>query len=621
MLFKIKYINRDRFDTTLNISAVLGSAFHKAMEVYYGGSDTLVASNESEAIEYGMKAGMEYLEAYNDGFIKFSEKMPTKQSAYDRFTFCFQKYVQEMPYEKDTTIEVEDKIVEAIDVEWRGHRLQLPVKLKGYIDRVYREAGKLKIKDYKTVYTFSNPDKIDGAKILAAVEYYLLAYAKYGEEPYSVTFDEVKYTENKDKSSQVKSYEIVFADNELYFDFYFRFYEDMTRALNGEMVFVPNVDAMYDNEVGIISYIHRLDISEETAKLMKKHKVANLTDLLKKQIQSAGSMRTLLKSVEANFVSGKSLDYSKMKPEEKIRTKLMEHGMLLQFEDMIEGATVNLYRYTPSIGLKMSKLKSYTDDVEQVLGVAGVRVLAPIRGTSLIGFEVPRETRVFPPMPEFQGFELALGENTAGETRRFDIRQAPHLFVSGTTGSGKSVFLHSIIKQLQAIPNAEMHLFDPKQVELAQYEGKVKEYQFDKREISGSLFLLVEEMEKRYAKLKKAGVKSISEVKNMPYKFVVIDEYADLAMREETGHNVQLLAQKGRAAGIHLIVATQRASTKIISGDVKVNFPTRVVFRMSKEVDSRVMLDEAGAEKLLGKGDMLFMSDSGLERLQGYYAQ
>lgn len=621
ILFKIMDINRDRFDTTTNASAVLGQAFHKAMEVYYGGSDLLIPSNEKEAIEYGLKAGMEFLENYNDGFINYSKTLTVKQKLFDKFSYVFNQYVQEMPYEDGTTIAVEEKIVEYVDVEWRGERLTLPVKLKGYIDRIFRENGKLKIKDYKTCYTFSNPEKIDAAKIIQAVEYYLLVYAKTGEEPYSIVFDEVKYTENSDGGKQVKSYEVVFAENELYFDFYFRFYEDMTRALNGEMVFVPNVDAMFDNEVAVISYIHRLDIPEDTAKLMKKHKVSNLTELLKKEIQSAGNMRKLLKSVEANFVSGKSLDYSKMENQEKIRIKLMEHGMLVQFDSKVEGATVDLYRYTPSIGLKMSKLRAYTDDVEQVLGIAGVRVLAPIRGTNLIGFEVPRENRQFPAMPTFQGFKLAIGQTTDGKDRYYDLRTAPHLLVAGASGSGKSVFLHSVIKQLFALPNVEMHLYDPKQVEFAQYEGKVKEYKYDKKDISTSLYTLVGEMEERYAKLKKAGAKSIAEIDGMPYKVAIVDEYADLAMREDTAHTVQLLAQKGRAAGIHLIVATQRASAKVISGDIKVNFPTRVVFRVDNHISSRVMLDEAGAEKLLGMGDMLFMSDAGMERLQGYFTE
>lgn len=620
LLFKINYLNRDRFETASNISGVIGSAFHIAMQTYYGGTDTLVPTGEQEAIEYGMKAGMDFLEKYNDGFIKFSKGVPNKQKAFDVFSFAFREYIKSKPYDGEGLLAVEEEIVEHIDVEWKGDRLVLPVKLKGKVDIVRRKDGKIKLRDYKTCSKFSDPERIDGAKIIQAVEYYLLSYVKFDEEPYSITFEEVKTTKNADGSAQVREYEIVYAENELYFDFYFRLYEDMTRALNGEMVYVPNINSLYDNEISIISYIHRLDISEETAKLMKKHKVTNVSDLLKRKMQSAGNMRKLLKTVEKNFVSAKNLNYEKMTTQEKIRTKLMEHGMMLEFDSIVEGASVDLYRYQPSIGLKMARLENYVEDVEQVLGITGVRILAPIPHSSLVGFEVPRKTRSFPPLPPSKGFEIAVGQTVMGEVRRFDIREAPHILVAGSAGAGKSVWLIATIRQLLTIPGAELHLFDPKLVELAQFENesRVVEYVSDHKEIATALQRLVEKMEDRYVRMKKAGARNISEIPGMKYKFVVVDEFADLTMRGGVEENIQLLAQKGRACGIHLIIATQRASTQVISGDIKVNFNVRVVFRMAKGVDSRVMIDEEGAEKLLGKGDLLFLGDKGLERLQGY---
>jgi S-DNA-T family DNA segregation ATPase FtsK/SpoIIIE len=270
----------------------------------------------------------------------------------------------------------------------------------------------------------------------------------------------------------------------------------------------------------------------------------------------------------------------------------------------------------------MSRINGFVADVEQATGISGIRVLAPIQGSTLVGFEVPRSERVFPKLPAItgKGFDLMMGQTITGDIRRFDVRMAPHILVAGSSGSGKSVFLHSVIRQLLKIPNTEMHLFDPKQVELFQYDGesRVVEYKHNALSIASALESLVQEMETRYDMMKEARARSIEQMTNMKYKFVIIDEYADLALRAETDNNIQLLAQKGRSCGIHLIVATQRASTKIISGDVKINFPVKVVFRMSKEVDSRVMLDQPGAEKLLGKGDCLFASDAGVERLQAY---
>lgn len=659
ILFKIRYVNKETFDTTTGISGVIGKAFHQAMEVYYGGSDTIIISNEQEAIEYGMKAGIDYIEKYSDGFIKYSTTIPSKQKAYEIFTFAFNSYVKERAYNNGGEIlAIEEKIEEYVDVEWRGQKLQLPVKLKGYIDKIIRDKdGKIKIVDYKTCYSFSNPEKIDAAKILQAVEYYLLVYAKFGEEPYSAIFEEVKYTKNSSGGKQTQEYEFKFHENDLFFDFYFRFYEDMTRALNGEMVWVPNVDAMFDNEVAIISYIHRLDVDAEQAKLMKKHKVTTLTDVLKKEIQRAGNMRKLLKTVEKQFVEAKNIDYSKMKTEEKIATKLMEHGVIVKFHSKIDGATVELYQYMPSMGLKMSKVRSYVEDVEQVLGKAGVRVLAPIPNTEFIGFEVPKETRSFPKAPKNRWFDdIAIGQNVMGSARKFDIRQAPHILVAGASGSGKSVWLGSLINQLNNIPKGkvEMALLDPKIVELAKYKNSknVVTYETDLDEIHRYLSSLVVEMNNRYHIMARQGIRDIIEAKEeLPYIVVIFDEFGDVVMQDyikevnihtgevymmgprkgeakiktevtevskEISKNILLLAQKGRASGIHIIISTQRPSTDVITGTIKANFPTKVLFKTAKAIDSQVVIDQQGGEKLLGKGDMIFSVDGGVERLQGY---
>jgi len=643
ILFKIKYLNRDKIDSATNVSAVIGKAFHHAMEVYYGDQ----SEQEGDAIKNALKAGMEYMEVYPEGWINWSSSVATRQDALERVSLAITEYVKFARRSDETTIACEAKMQSSVDIEWKGQRLRLPVPLKGTVDRLTRDKEKrLKIRDYKTCAKFSDLDKIDGAKIIQAVEYYLLAYATTGEAPYSLIYEEVKTTRNKDGGPQVREYEIVFEKNELYFDFYFRFFEDMVRAMNGEMVYVPNVRTMFDNEVAMAAYIQRLDVPDELAKKMEKHQVTTLTEVLKGEIQSASNLRQLMQAVEGQLAEAKSINYDAMKNEEKIATKLLEHGIILKFDSVVEGASVDLFRYAPSIGVKMSRLRQYADDIQQVLGANGVRVIAPIPGTTLVGFEVPRAERRFPTLPEADGFNLAIGEAVDGNVRRYDLREAPHLLVAGSTGSGKSVFLHSIIRQLQAEPGASLRLYDPKQVEFSHYEGDVTEYLSGAEEIKNGLAYLVALMDKRYAELKKLKVRDVSGTK-MRREIVIIDEYADLVAsaaapkkkskttktrakgveiveRETEGYepgiedHIQRLAQKGRAAGIHLIVATQRASTKIITGDIKVNFPVKVVFRMSKAIDSEVMIDEGGAEQLLGKGDMLFASADGIERLQGF---
>lgn len=620
ILYKIQYINRESFDNTTNIAAVMGKAFHSAMEVFYG--------KHHETIEEAIKAGLEeltaYLEEYNDGWINFSKTIDTKQKALEKVVFGYNSYVQYMSdKERQRTLECEWLIEEQIDIEYKGQRLYLPIPLKGILDKVVEdEKGRLVIKDYKTCSSFSDPEKIDGAKILQSIEYYFLAYAATGKEPYSMVYEEVKLSKNRDGSPQVREYEIVYKDNELYFDFYLRFYEDMIKALNGQQVYVPNIHSFFDNEVAIVAYIQRLDEPEEAAKIMEANQVDNITDALRKELARTSDMKTLMKTIENQFSEAKAINYSNMKPEEKIKTKLMEHGTLLRYEDVIEGATIDLYRFTPTTGVKMKKIKSYVDDLEQVLGKSGVRILAPIPNSTMVGVEVPKDERVFPERPETQGFDLAIGQNIIGEPLLFDIREAPHMLVAGATGSGKSVFLGSLIEQLAMNPRVDLHLFDPKRVEMSMYKHYAKEYENDPDAIFEALSGLAVEMERRYKYMEEKGVRGISELPRMRYKVIVIDEFGELTLtsdkKKEFSDLVLRLTQLARAAGIHLIISTQRPSTDIIKGTIKNNVPTRVCMRVGQAVDSRVVLDEAGAEKLLGKGDMLFLTHTGVERLQGY---
>lgn len=619
-MFKVGYINGDQIETTSTPTNVIGKAMHKALETYLGGNpDKPVPNDDGEAIKIAHAVGLEYLESYSDGFIGYNTVIESRAKLNERFAFAFFGYIKEFNYQKyvQSVLLVEKMLKHKVEIDGKV----LPIPLKGSADLVYRDKkGRVVIRDHKFTSKYSDEDAIDGAKLLQAAYNYLLVAAETGEKPYSMVYAEFKITPNKDGSPQMREFEIVFEEHPLVFEFFYRYYQDVTDALLGKQVFVPNVYAMFDKEVSILAYIHRLDVNEEREQAFKKMKVDNITDFLKKRIQKDGAMKKYMDTVSAKFVSAETLNYKTMTTEEKIKMKLAEHGLAVEFHSKVRGNSVELYRYEPSVGLKMTKIVSYLKDIEQVVEKSGIRVLAPIPNSGLVGFEIPLETRTFPTAPATQGFKLAIGQTVMGEARRFDIRQAPHMLVAGSSGSGKSVFLNAVIKQLLEIPNVELHLFDPKQVELFQFESneKVVEYQSHHAAIATSLEGLVEVMEERYKDLKALGVRNIEGAPSMPYKFVIIDEFADLGMKTTVGSLIQTLAQKGRACGIHLIIATQRASAHVISGDIKVNFPTRAVFRMSKSIDSRVMLDEDGAEKLLGKGDMLFASDAGVERLQGF---
>lgn len=674
VLFRIKYINHEYIDTTHSPVLMLGSAFHNAMEVYYGGSDEIIVSNESEAIEKGLETGLKFIEEYPDGMISWNTTYKSKQQVMEKFSFAFNSYVAEMPYKTDNIFMIENGLHHKIDVEWKGQRLTLPVPLKGYPDRVDTlDNGDIEIIDYKTAASFPNEEKIDAAKILQAVVYYFLVYAETGVPPTRTVFEVVKVSKNRDGGKQVRRYDFDYAENELFFDFFFRFYGDMIRALNGEMVWVPNIEAMFDNEVALIAYINRLDEPEELAEQMKKEQVDNINDLLQKKVASASNMNKLMKTLEKSFVSGKTLNYKDMEIHDRIRTKMAEHGMLLNYVDTIESNTVDLYRFDPSVGIKMSKIASYVADIEQVTGTSKVRILAPIPDTTYVGFEVPRKERVFcGAAPKASGINTPVGVDIHGKTQIINIAEAPHILIAGTTGGGKSVLLRSILNSIKG--NADFWLADPKGVEL--HDMKSMKYAEEPDEIREMLEDLTEIMDARYAEMKAQGARNWS---GKPI-ICVIDEFGDFMLENPSGAKkvdyyswsidrltkeskkrdlpvwrrlgaakpdkqllvdgleeydeenlgkyaemsaedlVVKLAQKARAAGIHLIIATQSPRADIVTGRIKANFPTKIALRTSTEIESRIILDQAGAEKLLGKGDALIQrSDSAdIIRIQGF---
>lgn len=620
MLFKIKYVNKDVIDTAHGAAMVLGNAFHKAIDVFYMGSE--------DQVESGLRAGINFIEEYEEGFINWTTSIPDRQKMLEKFAFGYGHRVKELGSKKDL-VGSELKIERSVDVEWRGQKVSLPIPLKGYIDRLERdEKGRLVIEDDKLTKSFSNPDKIDGRKIIQAIQYYFLVYAEYGEEPYKMRFVETKHTKSKD-GQQTKAYDIIYAENELFFDFYLRLYGDIIKALMGEQVFVPNIDTFTDNEVGIISYIQRLDEPEEIAKKQKKLKVDNITDILRKEIASFKKMSCFKEAIEKSLVSYKSINYKKMETHEKISTKLMEHGIVLHYDSRVEGNAFTQYRFTPSIGVKMKTLHSYTADIEQAIGMSGVRIVAPIPDTTFVGIEIPKKERKFVELTtEVTGKKrdgLPIGIDQNGDVIRLSLEEMPHMLVAGATGSGKSVFLSAIIQSIIDQKGCILKLIDSKMVELSHFEGQVDQIAYEPVEIVNLLTALTVTMDIRYEILKKNKAKNFKECK-MKQIVCVIDEFADLiiASKKFSGEALEdtiiRIAQKGRAAGIHLIIATQRPDSRVITGLIKANFPTKVAFATSSELNSRIILGEEGAEKLLGKGDGLIAHAkfTGLKRFQGF---
>ncbi len=295
------------------------------------------------------------------------------------------------------------------------------------------------------------------------------------------------------------------------------------------------------------------------------------------------------------------------------------------------GPSITRYELKPDRGVKISKIASLADDLALALAATSVRIEAPIPGKSAVGIEVPNSTvsvvairEILDALPNrgtVPPLWMALGKDITGRPVFGDLGKMPHLLVAGATGSGKSVCLNTIIASLlvSATPDqVQLLMIDPKRVELTVYNGiphLIKDVITDARMAAGALFEMTKEMDVRYERFAKAGVRKIEEYnakfpdEQLPYVVIVIDELADLMLvapaKVET--TIMRLAQLARATGIHLIVATQRPSVDVITGLIKANIPSRIAFAVSSQVDSRTILDMAGAERLLGRGDMLYL--------------
>ncbi|PQP80665.1 cell division protein FtsK [Paenibacillus sp. PCH8] len=323
-----------------------------------------------------------------------------------------------------------------------------------------------------------------------------------------------------------------------------------------------------------------------------------------------------------------------MQTARKLEATLESFGVRAKVLEVVRGPAVTRYEIQPDIGVKVSRIVSLTDDIALALAAKDIRMEAPIPGKSAIGIEVPNGEVSVVTMREvmetatFQDAEskvtIAFGRDISGQTIIGNLARMPHLLVAGATGSGKSVCINGIITSIlyKAKPDEVKFLMvDPKMVELNVYNGiphLMAPVVTDPKRASLALKKIVVEMEKRYELFSKSGTRNVEGYNNLmkdnpaavlPYIVVIVDELADLMMvaAGDVEDSIARLAQMARAAGIHLIIATQRPSVDVITGVIKANIPSRIAFGVSSQVDSRTILDMGGAEKLLGRGDMLFM--------------
>ncbi|MCR4893003.1 MAG: DNA translocase FtsK, partial [Lachnospiraceae bacterium] len=344
---------------------------------------------------------------------------------------------------------------------------------------------------------------------------------------------------------------------------------------------------------------------------------------------------------------------------EKLQSTLKSFGVNVKMLNAIQGPTVTRYEMQPEQGVKVNRILNLSDDIKLNLAATDIRIEAPIPGKAAIGIEVPNRVNSGVSLRELidtnafrqakSGLTFAVGKNIGGEAVVFDIAKMPHLLIAGATGSGKSVCINTIIMSIlyKAKPDqVKMIMIDPKVVELSIYNGLphlMTPVVTDPQKAAGALKWGVAEMMKRYDLFARVSVRNLkgynSKVNSlnaagetmangdpyevMPQILIIVDELADLMMvaKSDVETSICRLTQLARAAGIHLIIATQRPSVDVITGLIKANMPSRIAFSVSSGVDSRTILDMVGAERLLGKGDMLFYPQgfSRPERIQGAF--
>ena len=333
----------------------------------------------------------------------------------------------------------------------------------------------------------------------------------------------------------------------------------------------------------------------------------------------------------------------------KLQRTLYSFGVQAKVENVSVGPAITRYELRPAEGVRVSKIANLADDIALNLAAETIRIEAPIPGKQAVGIEVPNKEKEMVPLrdviesDEFKNnkskLSIALGKDVAGNVVIGNIAKMPHVLIAGSTGSGKSVCINTIITSIiyNAKPSeVKLVMIDPKVVELSVYNGiphLLIPVVTDPKKAAGALAWAVQEMDNRYNLFAEKGVRDLKGYNNaieksgesgkLPQIVIIVDELADLMMvaSKEVEESICRLAQKARAAGMHLVIATQRPSVDVITGLIKANIPSRIAFAVSSQVDSRTILDQVGAEKLLGKGDMLFFPSGAAKptRVQGAF--
>jgi S-DNA-T family DNA segregation ATPase FtsK/SpoIIIE len=411
---------------------------------------------------------------------------------------------------------------------------------------------------------------------------------------------------------------------------------DLKKMLTGTFSLALSLFKRKNNSISEINF-NTTPVEEESIIVEKPQQSFLFSDETNSQKQ-VGPIRSkyilpALEYLEKNLSKLSASNLNKNLPNEEFMEKiLLDFGIDGKIKAINSGPVVSLYEFEPAAGVKVSKIINLSEDLARNTSSTSARV-SVIPGKNTVGIEIPNETTESVFLREIISYEkfqnkgiklpIALGKSISGMPIVGDLTTMPHLLIAGTTGSGKSVCINTIIVSLLYKLNPDLCKFiliDPKMLELSTYEGiphLLTPVITDAKKATSALAWTVKEMNSRYKLMSKVGVRNIDGYNakhklKMPYIVVVVDEMSDLMLvaGKEIENYIQKLSQMARAAGIHIIMATQRPSVDVITGTIKANFPTRISFQVTSKIDSRTILGEQGAEQLLGKGDMLFMSSA-----------
>lgn len=605
-MFKKQYI-LNLWDFKTSPSMLVGKAFHKFAECLHSGMDH----------QASVQKAYELISEAKDQDIEWG-KTGSREKCLKELNQVIDIYLSNAPaFGETVATEYKKTVLPKID----GQPWPLPVK--AVTDRITRRPDGLHLIDYKVVASLSDLAEEKPDFIMQAMFNYFTVSESMGENPIDMTYFEIKKSMSRDGSPQVQSYLIEYGKHPEYFKYFAKMYSGVIESLsNDNYIFLPNFGDM------LTAKESWADFTSEVMDFSMPKQVVHKSPVMVNQ--------------ERQFVEStiNTTDDRVLAPEEKIQAKMLEFGIPLEYVESYPGANVTMFAFKPSRGVKMSAIEKYDRDLQLALETRSVRIQAPIVGKKLIGVEIPNDNQRIVPLSEAptpkSPLELPIGVDIYGKAHTLDLAKAPHLLVAGSTGAGKSValasFIHTLTKHNTTV-DLGLLLIDPKRSEFATFEDSqhlVNPIITEVEQAAIALDALVDEMENRYKILQASKVKNIASYRSqggdMQYMVVVIDELADLLLSADVKagieKNIIRLAQKSRAVGIHLILATQRPSVDVVTGILKANFPTRLAFMTATQVDSKVILDQAGAEKLIGSGDcMLMQPRHDLTRLQSYFVE